>query len=367
MIFFGNRWRFFAAPRGTVYLLTAANVIVYAWCLDSSNTAVIPPEILFRRGALVPAAIAQHEYWRLVAYGFLHANPLHLLSNLVCLVLWGGHLEKRVGSFYFIVIYAGALVGAAIVSSLAHSGPFLVVGASGAISGVLGALAGLWILGKSNLSAEFFAANIGLNIALAFTAPNIDWRAHLGGFIVGMIACGLLDSFEKVISLVLRCKFPEFVKVNGLVAVAGFAAVFLPSRLFESSFHLENWLPWAAYGFGIFALVKCVDVVLSAKKGLAVIVIAFALTNAALVLWAGSRLASILPAYCVPHIVELNQIETAPRMICANSMLGYREGVAAGVFVLTILLYRRELYRGITDVGFVSATLRAERRRRKGI
>jgi rhomboid protease GluP len=206
-----------------------------------------------------------------------------------------------------------------------------------------------------------------LNIALAFTAPNIDWRAHLGGFIAGMIVCALLDSFEKVISLVLRCKFPEFVKVNGLVAIAGFSAVFLPSRLFELSFHLENWLAWAAYAFGIVALVKFVDVVLSAKKGLAIIVIAFALANAALVLWAGSRFASILPAYCVPHIVELNQIETALRMICANSMLGYREVAAAGIFVLTILLYRHELYRGIKDVGFVSATLRAERRRRKGI
>jgi rhomboid protease GluP len=362
MIFFGNRWRFFAAPRGTIYLLTAANVIVYAWCLDSSNTAVIPPEILFRSGALVPAAIAQHEYWRLVAYGFLHANPLHLLSNLVCLVLWGGHLEKRVGSCYFIVIYAGALVGAAIVSSLAHSGPFFVVDASGAISGVLGALAGLWILGKSNLSAEFFAANIGLNIALAFTAPNIDWRAHLGGFIVGMIACGLLDSFEKVISLVLRCKFPEFVKVNGLAAVAGFSAVFLPSRLFELSFHLENRLPWAAYTFGIVALVKFFDVVLSTKKGLAIIVIAFALANAALVF----VFASMFPAYCMFRVIELDG-HKGFGSICTNQMLSYREGVAVGIFVLTILLYRHELYRGIKDVGFVSATLRAERRRRKGI
>jgi hypothetical protein len=69
MISFGNRWRFFAAPRGTVYLLSAANIVTYAWCLDSSNTAIIPPDILFRNGALVPAAIAQHEYWRLVGGG----------------------------------------------------------------------------------------------------------------------------------------------------------------------------------------------------------------------------------------------------------------------------------------------------------
>ena len=148
-----------------------------------------------------------------------------------------------------------------------------------------------------------------------------------------------------------------------MVAVAAFSAVLLPTRLFESSLHLEEWLPWAAYGFGIFALVKFVDVVLSAKKGLAIIVIAFALANAALVFQA----ASMFPAYCGFRVIELDQGHKVFGTICANPMLSYREGVAAGIFVLTILLYRHELYRGIKDVGFVSATLRAERRRRKGI
>jgi rhomboid protease GluP len=161
---------------------------------------------------------------------------------------------------------------------------------------------------------------------------------------------------------VLRCKFPEFVKVNGLVAVAGLAAVFLPNRLFELGFHRDEWLPGAAYAFGIFALVKFADVVLSAKKGLAIIVIAFALANAVLVFGA----ASMFPAYCTFPVIELEG-HKAFGDICANPMLSYREVAAAGIFVLTILLYRRELYRGIKDVGFVGATLQAERRRRKGI
>jgi membrane associated rhomboid family serine protease len=366
MIFFGNRWRFYTAPRGTVYLLIGVNIVVYAWCLKSSNTTVIPVDLLLRSGAMVPAAVAQHEYWRFISYGFLHANLLHLLSNLVCLGLWGGLLEKRVGSFYFIVIYAISLVGAAVASAVTHPGPFLMVGASGAISGVLGALLGLWILGKSDLSVDFFGVNIGLNVALAFTAPNIDWRAHLGGFVAGMIASGLLDNLERVMSLVLRCKFPEFVKVNGLVAVAAFSAAVLPSGLYDSSFHPEEWLPVAAYGFGIVALVKFVDVVLSVKKGLAIVVIAFALANAVLVVWTGSGFASMLLPYCLPGGFQQNEVEQAVRLICADSTLS-REVAALCIFVLTILLYRRELYRGIIDVGFVAASFRAERRRRKGI
>jgi membrane associated rhomboid family serine protease len=48
--------------------------------------------------------------------------------------------ERRVGAFYFIVIYVCALVAGALVSNVTHSGPYLTVGASAAISGVLGAL-----------------------------------------------------------------------------------------------------------------------------------------------------------------------------------------------------------------------------------
>ncbi len=47
--------------------------------------------------------------------------------------------------------------------------------------------------GKIDLTASFFVANIGLNIALGVTAARIDWGAHLGGFAAGLIACALLD------------------------------------------------------------------------------------------------------------------------------------------------------------------------------
>ena len=92
--------------------------------------------------------------------------------------------------------------------------PYLTVGASGATSGILGALLCLWILGKLDLRFDFFAINIGLNIAFALGNSRIDWGVHLGGFAAGLIACALLDLIEKANAYALRCKFPEAVKVN---------------------------------------------------------------------------------------------------------------------------------------------------------
>src|ERR1041385_2472275 len=212
----GEGERFFAMPHAAVYVLIAVNIIIFALCVRQSGGAAISGEILFAHGAMYAGALDRHEYWRLLAYVFLHANLLHLATNMLCLALWGAHLERRVGPFYFIVIYLCAVIGGAIVGRYTHADPYLTAGASGGISGVLGALLCLWILGKIDATAGFFVINIGLNVALAFSVRNIDWGAHFGGFVFGLIACALIDLLEKGTSFVLRCKFPEFVKVNAL-------------------------------------------------------------------------------------------------------------------------------------------------------
>jgi membrane associated rhomboid family serine protease len=70
--------------------------------------------------------------------------------------------------------------------------------------------------GKIDLSWSFFVTNIGLNVVLAASSSRIDWQAHLGGFAAGVICCACLDIIEKALPLMLRCKFPEFAKMNSL-------------------------------------------------------------------------------------------------------------------------------------------------------
>lgn len=365
-IYHNRRWAI-ERPHAATYVLMTVNVIVFGLCLRASSTTAISPEILFADGAMYSQAIERHEYWRLVACGFLHADPFHLVTNMLCLVIWGGPLERRIGSFYFLVIYLCAMIAGAVLSDLHHSQPYLAVGASGAISGILGALLCLWILGKIDLTARFFLINIGLNAALAMSSQRIEWAAHAGGFAAGLTVCALIDVFERAGRLVFRCKFPEFVKINGaiLAATAGF---FLygtkPGTPGLDS--PQAWIPLLAYSAAALAAIKAVDLVLSLKRGLALVVVVFSVANAGSMLLALEITASSRRLNCAPGPPAQSLVETLVDLGCANRQITIGI-IAACVLTTTLLLYSQELARGIKDVGFIGTSLRAERKRRQGI
>jgi membrane associated rhomboid family serine protease len=367
MATYRNRNWLVERPHAATFLLMTANVIIFGLCLRSSSSADISTEILFDNGAMYSEAIARHEYWRLIAYGFLHANPLHLTTNMLCLVLWGGPLESRIGSFYFLVIYFCAMIAGAVLSDLHSSGPYLSVGASGAISGILGALFCLWVLGKIDLSAQFFLVNIGLNVVLAMSPQRIDWVAHVGGFAAGLIACALIDILERANRLAFRCKFPEFVKVNGAILAMMPAVLFWSSRPEAAvTGSPEGWVLLLVYAAAWFVAIKLVDLVLPLKRGLAIVVVTFAVANAGLVLLAVQAF-SPLDAICAsPAVGAAGLFATLIDLACVNRHATVH-AIAACTFATTLLLYASELERGIKDVGFIGTTLRAERKRRQGI
>ena len=358
--------RFIEVPHAAVYLLIAANIVVFALCLRQAGSEAIPGEILFRSGAMYTAAMERGEYWRLVTYGFLHANLFHLATNMLCLALWGAHLEKRIGPFFFLVVYFCALIAGAVVGTFTHAGPYLSVGASGGISGVLGALLCLWILGKIDLTADFFVVNLGLNAALAVAVRNIDWGAHFGGFAAGLIVCALIDLAEKANRLLLRCKFPEFVKINAFIVVGGVALLAWDDALAPSG--ADAWWPLVALLVAAAVVIKACDLLLSVKKGLAILVLLFAVGNAALVLHAGTVFAPALRSVCIAGRVRAADGIGGVVVGAACASLGVTLIVAAALaFVATLVVCWQPLERGMSDVGFIDATLRAERRRRHGI
>src|ERR1700684_103195 len=204
----------FEFPHTATALLLAVNILVYALTLQRSGAPAPSPDVLFRSGAIYSGALARHEYWRLVAYAFLHASMLHILTNMACLVWWGGPLERRIGTAYFLLIYFASVIAGAVTGIFTHTGFYFSVGASAGISGILGALLCLTLLRRIDLPASFFVINLGLNVVIAFLAPRVDWGAHLGGLIAGMAACAVLDAFEVAGVRLMRCKFPEFVKLN---------------------------------------------------------------------------------------------------------------------------------------------------------
>jgi membrane associated rhomboid family serine protease len=129
--------------------------------------------------------VADGEYYRLLTSAFLHQNVLHIALNMYALYLFGPPLEAALGRIRFIGLYLlSALGGSAL--SYAFANPLgTSLGASGAVFGLLGAY--LVVSKRLGRDATPVMVLLVINFAFGFLAPNIDWRAHLGGLITGSL------------------------------------------------------------------------------------------------------------------------------------------------------------------------------------
>lgn len=350
----------FEFPHTATALLLAVNILVYALTLQRSGMPAPSPDVLLRSGAIYSGALARHEYWRLVAYAFLHGSMLHILTNMACLVWWGGPLESRIGTSYFLLIYFASVIAGALTGIFTHAGLYFSVGASGGISGILGALLCLKLLKRIDLPASFFFLNFGINIVIAFLAPRVDWGAHLGGVVAGMAVCVALNAFEIAGPKLMRCKFPEFIKLNLgiLFAVVVWLTDFSPVAML------------AALAVLIVA-VKGIDIALSVRRGLAWTVVVLAAGNAfvaaaaTVLMLPGTNSRVEMPANLVPWAASALRrlIEIASSAPIIATLI-----VLVVVFAVTQLVYWPELKRGLSDRGgFAAAGFRAERARRRGL
>ncbi len=141
-------------------------------------------------GAYVPI-LTVAQPWRILTSAFLHADGIHLLLNMMGLWMLGQALEPVLGRLRFALLYllsalggAAALVAWSLVTPQALLQP--VVGASGAIFGLLGAL---FVLSRAaNADVRSLLVLIGLNVVYGFVVPGIAWQAHLGGLLIGALA-----------------------------------------------------------------------------------------------------------------------------------------------------------------------------------
>ena len=125
-------------------------------------------------------------------YGFLHGGFMHLLVNMITLVSLGRLVIERVGQWRFVLIYALSLLGGAAGFAALSSAVQPMVGASGALFGLVGALIG-WEYTARRLAHEGLGPVlrvIGLLVllnAVMYWAMdgNLAWETHLGGFLAG--------------------------------------------------------------------------------------------------------------------------------------------------------------------------------------
>ncbi len=146
-------------------------------------------------GALEPTAVVvRHEYWRLLSALFLHYGALHLAINLFALYILGPPLEQLIGSGKFIAGYLlsglGSSAGVVFLSAIGLTNATQLVGASGAIMGVIGVSAGLLLRHRQSTLAGRQLQNILVIVAIqtAFDlwTPQVSLAAHLCGFLSGV-------------------------------------------------------------------------------------------------------------------------------------------------------------------------------------
>jgi len=129
-------------------------------------------------------------------YAFLHAGPMHLLGNMVTLLWVGPTLLQRLGTANFALLWAGSACGGAVGFTLLSNTPAPMVGASGAIFGLFGALTALDYLDRGRLSAVINMTGIlvALNIVMLIVERGtLAWETHLGGYLSGVLLIAILN------------------------------------------------------------------------------------------------------------------------------------------------------------------------------
>jgi membrane associated rhomboid family serine protease len=191
------------------WLLIALNVLVFLYEIRLSPSGLAR---LTGTWGLVPASLIAHPevaWVTILTSMFLHGGWFHILSNMWVLFIFGDNVEDRMGGSRYLVFYLLSGTAAALLQSffLPNSGEPMI-GASGAIAGVLGAYLLLYPQARiASLVPIFFIFTIIEIPAFMFLlfwfvsqlfsgwltlggagGSGVAWWAHVGGFVFGMLA-----------------------------------------------------------------------------------------------------------------------------------------------------------------------------------
>ena len=189
------------------YGLIAVNIIVFIYEVVAtgyfSNEAAT--NALLQRYGAIPNHVLSGNISSIFTSMFLHGGIAHLVGNMVFLFVFGDNIEDRFGRIKYLMVYlmwgAAATIGHSIFAISAGNGEIPAIGASGAISGVLGAY--LLMFPRARIYTLIFAFFITtvripaiafipfwfiMQIVLGFLDPlsGVAYSAHIGGFLVGM-------------------------------------------------------------------------------------------------------------------------------------------------------------------------------------
>lgn len=200
-------------------LLVLVNVAIFVWQIYILNTlGEAALNGFINKYSFVPASLGDNIFQiSILTAMFLHAGIVHLLGNMIYLLPFGDNVEDRLGHFKYLLFYFICGIAATIIFALFNQGSTLpLVGASGAIAGVLGGYIALHTWGSQvkgiflliiiplavRLPAVLFigywffiqvissAATIGTTEIAEL--GGVAFLAHVGGFVTGLLLAPLM-------------------------------------------------------------------------------------------------------------------------------------------------------------------------------
>ena len=197
------------------YTLIALNCLVFfSYWGELENYPVIAQ--LYTQWGLIPLRLASFEgYQTLVSSMFLHGGIWHLAGNMLFLHIYGDNLEDEMGHLRYLAFYLLCGITAGLVQVI--SAPYSqvpVVGASGAVAGVMGGYLLLFPRAKIDVLVIFLiffrifslpawiilGIWLGLQflngVALPSAESDVAYWAHIGGFFAGLVLC--LPLFKRL-------------------------------------------------------------------------------------------------------------------------------------------------------------------------
>lgn len=187
------------------YTLLTLNILVFIWQIN------MPPgqfeQFIDQFGAIPVEILSGNRIYTLFTSVFLHAGPAHLIGNMLFLWVFGDNIEAVAGHGKFLLYY----ITGGVVAGLAHlafnlTSPIPAIGASGAISAILGTYLIFFPRSQIRVLILFFFRSVYIpalfflgiwilmqlysgvgSLSAAGGATGVAWWAHIGGFFFGVM------------------------------------------------------------------------------------------------------------------------------------------------------------------------------------
>lgn len=176
------------------FLLIIINIIVFYFLnTENSDNIIALNRLLLEYGITLKGGFGVKSF---IGSMFVHANMSHIVLNMIALFSFGVAVERAVGTFVFMTAYFLCGIGGSYASViyLEHLGivspPIVVIGASGAIFGIMAIEA---ILEKNIIS--FVAQVVIFHVLLFVFEVPVAWYSHAGGIVVGLLIGAILIPF----------------------------------------------------------------------------------------------------------------------------------------------------------------------------